>query len=146
MKRGFTLIELLVVIAIISVLASTVMISLKQARDKGRYAGVVSQLVEASKAVEVYYFDNGVYPNDVGPGTNPPGLIPDYLAEWPDPPCSGWSYDWQNWNGGNNILISVYKPNPLGGWIVVGQECVYQTAAHSCTDIGTWINKSISCD
>ncbi len=63
-KRGFTLIELLVVIAILGILASVVLMSLSEARIKGRDAGRKSQVQEILKGLELYYTDGSSYPDD----------------------------------------------------------------------------------
>lgn len=101
-KRGFTLIELLVVIAIIGVLSSVVLSSLNSARQKARDAQRVSNLTEVRTALEMYYHDNGSYPNS-GVATwgrtecslysDPlvandviPGLVPVYISSFPSDP------------------------------------------------------------
>ena len=65
-KDGFTLIELLVVIAIIGVLASIVLAALNTARSKARDANRVAEMQQISKALTLYYDDNGSYPPYVG--------------------------------------------------------------------------------
>lgn len=62
LRRGFTLIELLVVIAIIGVLASVILASLGEVRERARNASYLSQAREYQKALEVYYHNNGSYP------------------------------------------------------------------------------------
>ena len=147
-KKGFTLIELLVVIAIVGVLSSVVLVSLNTARDKSRYSHATSQLVEIEKALELYYSNNGQYPADVGPGAAPPGLIPTYLAVWPDPPCPGWTYDYQNWSSGSRILTSIYTEPP---WINKGARCHYIAPGFSCPSSGfgeirEWVDKTLRCE
>ena len=66
-KKGFTLIELLVVMAIISLLSSVVSASLSNARSKARDAVRLSDIRQISSALELYYSDNGSYPNVVWP-------------------------------------------------------------------------------
>ena len=64
MKQGFTLIELLVVIAIISILSVTVLTSLNSARERAQDAARVAELHQIKLALDLYYEDNGVYPDD----------------------------------------------------------------------------------
>lgn len=55
LSKGFTLLELLVVVAIIGILASVVLASLNNARNKGGDAGVKSNLRNAITQGEVLY-------------------------------------------------------------------------------------------
>src|ERR1035437_1702043 len=64
--KGFTLIELLVVVAIIGLLSSVVMASLNSARIKARDAKRAEDIHQIQTAVEMYYNDNGHYPNSSG--------------------------------------------------------------------------------
>lgn len=60
-NRGFTLIELLVVIAIMGVLASIVLSSLRDARNKARDAVIKTAISESVKTALLYLDDYGDY-------------------------------------------------------------------------------------
>src|SRR5262245_55524778 len=95
--RGFTLIELLVVIAIIGILSAVVLVSVNSARSKSRDARRLSDIRQIMTAMEIYYNDNGGYPDSTSAGTNPTVTSTgptgststewqDYLAVWPTAP------------------------------------------------------------
>lgn len=94
---GFTLIELLVVVAIIGVLSSTVLASLGDARAGARDAQRVSDMNSIRQALELFYNDNGRYPDQPNDGVSNSGQIigvgnpiddalDDYLSEIPIDP------------------------------------------------------------
>jgi prepilin-type N-terminal cleavage/methylation domain-containing protein len=73
-RRAFTLIELLVVIAIIGMLSTVAVVSTTSAGINARNGKRKADLVQISKALELYYTDNGEYPSSNGvwrgPGYN----------------------------------------------------------------------------
>ena len=60
--NGFTLVELLVVISIISLLSSIVLSALQSARTKGDDAQRNEIILEYTKALALYFHENGAYP------------------------------------------------------------------------------------
>ncbi len=58
---GFTLIELLVVISIIGLLASIMIVSLGDSRDRGRDAVIQSSLLDVAQTAEGFAGDTGSY-------------------------------------------------------------------------------------
>lgn len=77
-SKGFTLIELLVVISIIGLLASLIMLGFTNARLAARDAKRVADLDGIIKAAELYYLEEGYYPES----SNPPNLTNSTTAEW----------------------------------------------------------------
>lgn len=142
-QKGFTLIELLVVISIIGLLASIVLVSLNSARSKARYTRVLADMKQIAQAAELALDSGstGKYPLDVGPDTLPTEMS-GFMTRWPKPPCSGWTYDWENWNSDNDILISLRRAD-------VGQVyiyCIYTTGnCVSGASIQNVTSKQITC-
>ncbi len=62
-EKGFTLIELLVVVAVIAILASTVLVNLRGARERAMDARVISALGQTRAVAEIVYSRDGNYAN-----------------------------------------------------------------------------------
>lgn len=61
-RRGFTIVELLVVIVVIAVLAAISIVAYNGVQQRTRDSVRVSTLNKLTKAIEMYYIDNGRYP------------------------------------------------------------------------------------
>lgn len=85
-EKGFTLVELLVVIAIIGILATLLILQLGVARSRARDAKRIADVNQIRSALELYFDDNGTYPNTTNLGTL---LAPRYLQNLPQDPLSG---------------------------------------------------------
>ncbi len=68
-SKGFTIIELLVVIAIFGILVSVIVVSLANARAKGRDAARLIQLHQIQVALKSFYLQYGRYPRSYNCGT-----------------------------------------------------------------------------
>ncbi|MBU1203134.1 type II secretion system GspH family protein [Patescibacteria group bacterium] len=62
-SRGFTLLELLVVIAIIGILSTSVVVNLGITKKKARDAERVAEIIQIQKALDIFYYEYGYYPN-----------------------------------------------------------------------------------
>lgn len=73
-KQGFTLIELLIVVAIIAILAAIAIPNFLQAQVRAKVSRSEAELQSLATALEAYCVDNGVYTNQIQPGTTTPIL------------------------------------------------------------------------
>ncbi|MDE2572611.1 MAG: prepilin-type N-terminal cleavage/methylation domain-containing protein [bacterium] len=93
---GFTLMELMVVVAIIAVLATVIIPNFVHARAQGVTAACESNLRQIATAMELYYADNGSYPQSgsVTPRLFGGGVAPaeNYLGQTPIDPASNKPY------------------------------------------------------
>jgi type II secretion system protein G len=65
-SRGFTIVELLIVIVVIGILAAITIVAYNGIQQRGRDAQRKSDITQIAKAVELYYADNGNYPQSSG--------------------------------------------------------------------------------
>lgn len=96
---GFTVMELLIVIAIIAILASSVIASVRRARESAYFSKAKLEMKSIVGSLELYKDDNGGnFPPDADRDI-PPGLEP-YLApgNWPQAAWPGSVFDWDNWD------------------------------------------------
>lgn len=133
--RGFTLLELLIVIAIIGLLSAVVLMSLDESRERGRDANRASQVQEFIKAAELYFTDNGVYPDDgvadntynymSAPGVD--GFVSDeggYLSRIPDDPLYSdvnEGYQYCSSSDGDSFTILVHAESGNGDFCYVSR-------------------------
>ena len=117
-KRGFTLIELLVVIAIIGLLATIVLVSLNNAKNKANNTKVKADMSQLMLASEMYYSDSSpaAYPANLA------ALSPTYIQRIPTQP-SGPAYGYAG--GGASVYIitgTLVAPN-AGTWTCTNGSC-----------------------
>ncbi len=97
-QKGFTLVELLVVIAIIGILATLLLLQLGVARQRARDAKRIADVNQTRTALELYFDDNGQYPQQATFAGLSTGLVPKYLTLLPVDPLNvsphtyGYSY------------------------------------------------------
>lgn len=70
---GFTIVELLIVIVVIAILAAITIVAYNGIQQRSKDSQRKSDIAAITKALELYYIDNGRYP--AGSGANPSGTI-----------------------------------------------------------------------
>lgn len=60
---GFTIVELLIVVVVIAILASIVIVSYSGIRNRANDTVVQSDISNMAKKLQLYYLDNGTYPD-----------------------------------------------------------------------------------
>ena len=66
---GFTIVELLIVIVVIAILAAITIVAFNGIQKRGSDSQRKSDIAAITKALELYYIDNGRYPAGSGSGT-----------------------------------------------------------------------------
>lgn len=96
---GFTILELLVVIAIIGVIISIVVVAIEESRARSRFSTMATQLQQIRNAGEIYRTAEGEFASEVAAGVAPVFVGDgEPMSVWPEPPCAGFEYDWENWS------------------------------------------------
>lgn len=110
MKGGFTLIETMIVLVIISILAAFSMPEYAKSRKMAQAISVVADFKAIELAVNSYYIDTGMYPEDSRHGVVPPELM-EYLPKefsFKDVQGLDIEYDWEIWT----VRIKAGKKKP----------------------------------
>jgi prepilin-type N-terminal cleavage/methylation domain-containing protein len=137
-QKGFTLVELLVVIAIIGLLSTVAVVAVNNAGVSARNQQRKANLVQISKALELYYADHDGYPNtggawsgqgstfgghgDADPDGWITGLAPAYMAKLPRDPLS-------TKPNPNNLISYCRTGGNLTGYIYRSDGVDYKVAA-----------------
>lgn len=81
-KQGFTLIELLVVVSLIGLLSTIAIVALGSARAKARDARRYNDLGSIKRALDLYYLENGEYPDSINWETSLEDDFMEYLSDF----------------------------------------------------------------
>jgi type II secretion system protein G len=144
-NRGFTIVELLVVIVVIAILAAITVVAYNGIQARARDAQRVQDIKTIAKALELYYADNGTYPNSscsLGAGCRinsgwdttadaswqnlADQLVPTYISALPKEPqpsasgdpaiYGGFNYDYLRMTSGSWCNTSATKPMYMLGY------------------------------
>ncbi|KKT33857.1 MAG: General secretion pathway protein G [Candidatus Woesebacteria bacterium GW2011_GWB1_44_11b] len=152
MKKGFTLVELLVVMAILGVLVTLVASGFRTAQLRGRDAQRKSDIKQLANALELFYSDYNLYPDESSgkvsgcpytPGVGGAvcswgqGEFTDsktvYFKAMPKDPNSSLSYYYRVVPGSSNQKFQIFAhlENPQDPECLEG-DCAAPPVAYSC--------------
>jgi prepilin-type N-terminal cleavage/methylation domain-containing protein len=100
-KKGFTLIELMVVLSIISLLATIILGSLSNAREKARISRARQDLIQINNALNLYISKYNKAPKEFTSTTS-------WINQWNTPNCQG---DYYMNNGTTDVNSLQDRPN-----------------------------------
>lgn len=115
-QTGFTIVELLIVIVVIGILAAITVVAYNGVQNRANDAQTDSSMSSIRKLLEMYYFDNGVYPG-VCPGGDNSGcdanllasaLTPAYTSKLPDAYPNAWGVYQYVRGGGANDSYAIF--------------------------------------
>lgn len=94
-RRGFTFIEILVVIIVLSILSSLAVLKYIDLKHRALSASATADLQAVRLAAYSAWYEQGVWPSEVGAGVVPAGLVP-YLPNGFIFSKSEYTLDWDN--------------------------------------------------
>lgn len=94
-QKGFTLVELLVVIAIIGILATLLLLQLGVARQRARDAKRIADVNQVRTSVELFFDDNGQYPQVATYAELGILFVPRYLTLLPIDPLNTGNFSYR---------------------------------------------------
>lgn len=118
---GFSLVEILIVIFVIGVLATIVITSVANSRNRANYSRSVTEFTTFANALKLYTAKYNTYPADVS--RDLPAELNEFVTKdaqgqnWPNAPFPGSVYDYENWpnlDGVDTYQISI-RFCPAGG-------------------------------
>jgi prepilin-type N-terminal cleavage/methylation domain-containing protein len=109
-QAGFTLIEIVAVLAVMTtMIVGYTYNTAHRGKERAYLVRAQSEVVHISNAIKLQVQENSIYPADVNRAL-PPG-IEKYIATpnkaWPNAPWPDSVYDYENWDGGDTIQVSV---------------------------------------
>jgi len=109
--RGFTFIEIMIVLLIMGLLIVGYTYMSSSRKDRAYALRAQGELITMANAIKLYVQENNVYPADVNRGL-PPGIEKflgsgEINSSWPNAPWPGSVYDYENWDSGDTIQVSI---------------------------------------
>ena len=111
-NQGFTIVELVIVIVIIGILTAIGLVTYNGLTDRAKKAQVDSAVSNLSNFLDVYYAEEGVYPNSpsVASGFN--------LAKLPGGIATTNADESDSWSTNNKVNLRYFKCADSSGYVI----------------------------
>ena len=119
--NGFSLVELLLVAVILGILAQLAIPNYKAVRDRARAVEAMADVDVIEQAARDFQADNLRWPDDVGPGSIPPGLQPHLPGDF-DFEGENYLLDWERYETPGGLPGDPAVRRILGVGIVTSDE------------------------
>ncbi len=121
-RGGWMLTELLILLVIVSIIYCIFLASYDALQARLRFNVVKANMDAISKAAFVDFTSSKdhVWAPMVAPGSAP-SFTASHLSKWPEPPCPGWMYGWDNYYGVATVKavrVTVYQRNGHALWSI----------------------------
>lgn len=97
--RGFTLIEVIITMSIVMMLSSIAVPKFREVKRRALATQIMGDFDVLRHAALSFYVDSGYFPEPVGPGQAPPGLVR-YLPNQFNLAKPEWTMNYESWAGG----------------------------------------------
>ena len=98
-RRGFTLIELIMTMSIVAMLSSIAVPKFREVRRRAMATQIMGDFDVLRHAALSFYVDSGYFPEPVGAGEVPPGLVK-YLPNQFSFVKPQWTMNYESWSPG----------------------------------------------
>ena len=117
-KKGFSLVELLVVITIMAILSVVAYVAVGGQTVKAKNSRRMQDLTAIQSALEIFYADNGKYPEDLDLGATDTGstkdLVPKYMPKMALDPVMNKKYTYQTGSNYTKYQVAATIENDDG--------------------------------
>lgn len=103
-RQGFTLIEVIITMMIVLMLSAIAVPKFRDVRRRALATQIMGDFDVLRHAALSFYVDSGYFPEAVGPGEAPPGLVR-YLPNQFNLTKPQWTMNYENWAAGESEVF-----------------------------------------
>lgn len=141
-RRGFTLIELIMTMSIVAMLSSIAVPKFREVRRRALATQIMGDFDVLRHAALSFYVDSGYFPEAVGPGQAPAGLIR-YLPNQFDLVKPLWTMNYESWSAGEAEAFNA-AGTVVGITVTTADESLGRTAINLIGNAPAFVQSSNS--